>query len=102
MFFANVCVSANTCKLSVPKDAQVDVSITDMSGNALNSEIVVFKSAANGTEFQGLSDSTGRFSLRLPTGSKYEIFILGFHDSTSQGMLDILALTGTQILYECL
>jgi len=79
---------------NLPKDARVDVTVSDMTGNILSNEIVVFKSSANGTEFQGLSDSTGKFSLRLPSGAKYEIFILGFHDSTSYSVLDIPALKG--------
>jgi OOP family OmpA-OmpF porin len=83
--------------MNLPKDAPVNVTISDAkSGNLLASEIVVFKSRANGTEFQGLSDSTGKFSLRLPNGSKYDIYILGFHDSTSYNVLDIPALKDNQ------
>jgi OOP family OmpA-OmpF porin len=85
---------------NVPKDARVDVTVADMSGNMLASEIVVFRSSANGTEFQGLSDSTGRFTLHLPSGSKYEIYILGFHDSTSYATLDIPALKPGQFYKE--
>ena len=82
-------------QMNLPKDAPVNVTIADAkTGNMLSNEIVVFKSRANGTEFQGLSDSTGKFSLRLPNGSKYDIFILGFHDSTSYNVLDIPALEG--------
>lgn len=83
--------------MNLPKDAPVNVTIADAkTGNLLSSEIVVFKSRANGTEFQGLSDSTGKFSLRLPNGSKYDIYILGFHDSTSYNVLDIPALKDNQ------
>ena len=83
--------------LNLPKDAAVNVSIADAkSGNMLSNEIVVFKSRANGTEFQGLSDSTGKFTIRLPNGSKYDIFILGFRDSTSYNWLEIPALKETQ------
>ncbi len=83
--------------LNLPKDAQVDVSIADAkTGELLSNEIIVFRSMANKTEFQGLSDATGKFSLRLPSGSKYEIFILGFHDSTSYNILDIPALKDNQ------
>lgn len=78
---------------NLPKDAQVNVSIADAkTGNMLGNEIIVFKSRANNTEFQGQSDSTGKFILHLPNGSKYDIFILGFHDSTSYNVLDIPAL----------
>lgn len=89
-----ICAQTNpTSTLNLPKDAPVDVSISDAkSGDMLNNEIVVFKSKANGTEYQGLSDSTGRFSLRLPSGDSYEIFILGFHDSTSYSTLTIAPL----------
>ncbi len=83
--------------MNLPKDAPVNVSIADAkSGNMLSNEIIVFKSRANGTEFQGLSDSTGKFTVRLPNGSKYDIFILGFHDSTSYNILDIPALKDNQ------
>lgn len=83
--------------LNLPKDAAVNVSIADAkSGEMLSNEIVVFRSMANKTEFQGLSDSTGKFSIRLPSGSKYEIFILGFQDSTSYTILDIPALKPNQ------
>ncbi len=83
--------------MNLPKDAAVNVTIADAkSGRMLNNEIVVFRSMANGREYQGLSDSLGKFTLRLPAGSKYEIFILGFNDSTSYNILDIPALKGNQ------
>lgn len=83
--------------MNLPKDAPVNVSIADAkTGNMLSNEIIVFKSRANSTEFQGLSDSTGKFTVRLPNGSKYDIFILGFHDSTSYNVLDIPALKDNQ------
>jgi outer membrane protein OmpA-like peptidoglycan-associated protein len=83
--------------MNLPKDAPVDVTIVDAkTGHQLNNEIVVFRSLSNKTEFQGLSDSAGKFTLRLPSGSKYEIFILGFNDSTSYTTLDIPALKGNQ------
>ena len=81
--------------MNLPKDAPVDVTVIDSkSRNTLSNEIVVFKSKSNGTEFQGLSDSTGKFSIRLPAGSKYDIFVLGFNDSTISNVLDIPALKG--------
>ena len=84
---------------NLPKDAPVDAVITDAkSGKLLNNEIVVFRSTVNRREYQGLSDSTGRFSLRLPTGSKYEIFVLGFQDSIINSVLDIPALKDNQFV----
>ena len=86
-----------TQPMNLPKDAPVNVSIADAkSGNMLNHEIVIFRSKLNSREYQGLSDSLGKFSLRLPAGDKYEIFILGFNDSTSYNVLDIPALKGNQ------
>ena len=79
---------------AIPKDARVNVSMTDFKGNLLNNEIVVFKSKANNREYQGLTDSTGKFSIRLPAGDIYEIFILGFKDSTSYNVLEIPATQG--------
>lgn len=79
---------------SIPKDAPVDVFMTDFKKNILPNEIVVFRSSANGREYQGITDQTGRFSTRLPAGDKYEIFILGFKDSTSYIVLDIPPTSG--------
>ncbi|MEP7110129.1 MAG: OmpA family protein [Ferruginibacter sp.] len=82
---------------NLPKDAPVDVTIADAkSGEMLNHEIVIFRGQLNNREYQGLSDSAGKFSLRLPAGDKYEIFILGFKDSTSYNVLDIPALKENQ------
>lgn len=83
--------------MNLPKDAPVDVTIADAkTGQMLNHEIVIFRSKLNGREYQGLSDSLGKFSLRLPAGDRFEIFILGFNDSTSYNVLDIPALKGNQ------
>jgi outer membrane protein OmpA-like peptidoglycan-associated protein len=79
---------------AIPKDAPVNVVMTDFKGNILNNEIVVFQSKANNKEYQGLTDDKGKFSIRLPMGDKYQIFIMGFQDSTSYNVLDIPALKG--------
>jgi outer membrane protein OmpA-like peptidoglycan-associated protein len=84
---------------NLPKDAPVDVSIVDAkTGEPLNNEIVVFRSLANQREYQGLSDSTGKFALRLPSGARYEIFILGFSDSTSYNFLELPTLKENQFI----
>ncbi len=74
---------------SIPKDAQVDVTVTDFKNNPLPHEIMVFKSRNYNKEYQGLTDDNGKFSVRLPHGDKYDLFILGFKDSTSYDVLDI-------------
>jgi acetolactate synthase small subunit len=61
---------------ATPKDALINVLVTEMkTGRSLPNEIVIFKSRANSTEFQGLTDSVGKFSIRLPFGTKYDYFI---------------------------
>jgi OmpA-OmpF porin, OOP family len=86
--------NGNVQNANIPKDAPIDVFMTDFKNNVLPHEIVIFRSQANGREYQGLTDSTGKFSTRLPAGDKYEIFILGFKDSTSYNVLNIPATTG--------
>lgn len=86
--------NGNVQNASIPKDAPVNVSMTDFKNNILAHEIVVFRSKINGKEYEGLTDSTGKFSTRLPAGDSYEIFILGFKDSTSYNVLVIPAPTG--------
>ncbi len=85
---------------SIPKDAPVNVTLTDFKNNVLNNEIVVFKSKLNGKEYQGLTNEVGKFSVRLPTGDTYEMFILGFKDSTSYNFLEIPALKGYNARYK--
>ena len=89
-FFQN----GNVQYTTIPKDAPVNVSMTDFKGKILPYEIVIFRSQVNSREYQGLTDTTGKFSIRLPAGDKYEIFILGFKDSTSYIVLDIPATQG--------
>ncbi len=74
------------------KDAMVNVSIKDPKDNILPNELVVFKSTKTLKEYQGISNDQGKFSFRLPGGDKYEIFVLGFSDSTNTNVLDIPAL----------
>lgn len=95
-FFLNIAVQAQTNAVvqnaAQAKDAPVDVSIADFKKNILPHEIVVFRSQLTQKEYQGMSQDNGKFSLRLPAGDRYEIFILGFKDSTSYNVLDIPAL----------
>ncbi|UAY51388.1 OmpA family protein [Ferruginibacter albus] len=78
---------------NLPKDAKIDVTVhDDKNDKPLQNEIVIFKSQINGTEYQGQTDAGGKFSLRLPAGDKYDYFILGFHDSLQNNVLDIPAL----------
>ncbi len=77
---------------SQAKDAPVDVSIADFKKNMLPHEIIIFRSQLTQKEYQGMSQDNGSFSLRLPAGDRYEIFILGFKDSTSYNILDIPSL----------
>lgn len=93
--FIVFCQNGTVQDASIPKDAAVNVSLTDFKNNVLNNEIVIFKSKLNGKEYQGLTDSIGKFSFRLPVGDKYEIYILGFKDSTlNDNVLTIPPTTG--------
>jgi len=75
------------------KDAKVEGSIIDMRKRTpLNNELIVFKSSKNTNEYQVISDENGKFTTNLPSGDKYEIFILGFKDSTSYNFIDVPAL----------
>jgi OmpA-OmpF porin, OOP family len=87
----NLTTFAQVQNAAQAKDAPVDVVITDYKKNVLPHEIVVFRSQLTQKEYQGLSDNNGKFSLRLPAGDKYEIFILGFKDSTRDNVLNIPA-----------
>ena len=76
----------------LPKDAKIEGSITDMrSKQPQNNELIIFRSQKNGNEYQAMSDSLGKFNTRLPVGDKYEIFIMGFKDSTSYNLIEIPA-----------
>jgi outer membrane protein OmpA-like peptidoglycan-associated protein len=85
--------SQTTPVLNLPKDAKIEGSVSDMrTKQPKNNELVVFRSQKNSNEYQAISDSTGKFSTRLPAGDKYDIYIMGFKDSSSYNVLDIPAL----------
>jgi outer membrane protein OmpA-like peptidoglycan-associated protein len=91
--FSGLLFTASAQNPPLPKDAKIEGSIVDMrSKQPQNNELIVFKSQKNGNEYQAISDSLGNFNTRLPTGDKYDIFIMGFKDSTSYNVLDIPAL----------
>ncbi len=94
IFMLPLFVGAQVQDATIPKDAPVDVAVSDFKNNLLPNEIIVFRSVASQREYQGLTDQNGKFSIRLPSGDKYDIFILGFKDSTSYNVLDIPGLTG--------
>ena len=82
-----------TPPLNLPKDAKIDGSIVEMrTKKPLNNELIIFKSQKNQNEFQAISDAAGKFGTKLPAGDKYDIFVMGFKDSTSYNVLDIPAL----------
>ncbi len=77
----------------LPKDAKIDGSIVDMrTKQPQNNELIIFKSNKNGNEYQAISNELGKFTTKLPAGDKYEIFIMGFKDSSSYNIIDIPAL----------
>ncbi|MDQ6844439.1 MAG: OmpA family protein [Bacteroidota bacterium] len=88
-FFVNT-FSQNAPVLNLPRDAKVEGSVLDMrTKEPKNNELVVFRSQKNNNEYQAISDAGGKFSTRLPTGDKYDIFIMGFKDSSSYNVLNI-------------
>ena len=95
--FSQLTLSAQTAPVqnaAIPKDAPIDVVVTDFKNNQLSQEIIVFRSKLNGREYQGISGADGKFSTRLPAGDTYEIFIMGFKDSTSYNFFEIPAPQG--------
>ena len=93
LFIAGPFAQKPPAQLTLARDAKIDGSIIDMRSKLpLNNELIVFKSSKNGNEYQAISNDAGKFSSRLPAGDKYEIFIMGFKDSTSYNVLNIPAI----------
>jgi OmpA-OmpF porin, OOP family len=81
--------------LNLPKDAKVEGVVTNMSTKeVLPNELIVFRSQKNSNEYQALSGADGKYTTRLPAGDKYDIYIMGFKDSTSYNTLEIEPLKG--------
>ena len=100
ILFSSLLIFVTHAQTNVPKDAKVEGTIVDMrSKQPQNNELIIFKSQKNTNEYQTISDSLGKFNTRLPAGDKYEIFIMGFKDSTSYNILDIPAL-GANAFYK--
>ena len=85
-------VNAQTSNSNSSKDAKVEVTMLDFKSVPVNHEIMIFKSKNYQKEYQGLSDSMGRFSLRLPAGDIYQYYTLNTTDSTLYKELEIPAL----------
>jgi outer membrane protein OmpA-like peptidoglycan-associated protein len=81
-------------EILLPKDAPVNVTITDFNGRPLPNEIMVFKGRKKQIEYQSLTNDQGQFSTRLPAGDVYQIYILGFKDSASIDSIVIPAQEG--------
>ncbi|MEO7445610.1 MAG: OmpA family protein [Ferruginibacter sp.] len=77
---------------ALPKDAPVDVTVTDFKNKILSNELVIFRSLDHDREYQGVSGEDGKVTLRLPAGDSYEMYVFGFKDSTAHNMLEIPAL----------
>jgi len=78
----------------LPKDAPVNVTVTDFKGRQLPNEIMVFRSKKKQIEYPSQTNDQGQFSTRLPAGDVYQIYIMGFKDSTSIDSLVIPKLEG--------
>ena len=85
---APICLKAQTNEV---EGAEVNVFVTDFKNKPLDKEVIIFRSVVDAEEYNGTTDETGKFTLLLPVGEKYEIFILGFKDSTSYNFIDIPA-----------
>jgi outer membrane protein OmpA-like peptidoglycan-associated protein len=86
-----------TTVANVPKDAPVKGTITHMhTKKPLHNELIVFQSEKTGREYHAVSDSNGAFFTRLVPGDTYEIFIMGFKDSSSYTKMNIPALGPNQ------
>ncbi len=90
VLIASAAAAQPTTPAALPKDAPINVSVVDMrTRHARNNELIIFQSQKNGNQYQGITDEQGKFSLKLPSGDKYDIFIMGFKDSISYNVLDI-------------
>ena len=92
-FFVLNLNAQNQTPINLPRDAKIEGSIVQMkTKDPLNNELVVFRSHKNSTEYQAISDQQGHFATRLPNGDKYDIYVMGFNDSTSYNIVEIPAL----------
>ena len=93
-FFLNLfsITQAQTSNGNSPKDAKVEVTMLDFKSVPVAHEIMIFKGKNFHKEYQGLSDSMGKFTLRLPAGDVYQYYTLNTLDSTQYKELDIPAL----------
>lgn len=89
VLFTFLLIATNAQTFVGRKDAPVEVFVTDFKNNPLRNEIILFKGTKNDTEYQGQTNDDGKFSIRLPSGDRYEYFFLGFRDSVSYNFLEI-------------
>jgi OOP family OmpA-OmpF porin len=80
--------------------AKVNVVVTDMKGRPSKGEQVLFKGASSQKTVSGISDASGRFSLRLPVGDKYVINVKSITDTARYGVIEIPALGADEFYTE--
>lgn len=72
------------------KEMQVEGSIVSISHKSpLKDELIIFKSTKTLNKYEVFSDESGKFSVLLPVGDKYRIYVLGAQDSTAASVIDI-------------
>ena len=69
---------------------QVDGSIVSISKKSpLKDELVIFRSTKTLNRYEVFSDENGKFSIQLPAGDKYRIYVMGAQDSAAASVIEI-------------
>lgn len=85
---------------SLNQKATVHVFAGDKNKRPLIGEIVIFSTGFPQTEFSGITDAAGKFSISLPNGHNYTVKIKGLLDTSMYGTLNIPALAPDQFFSE--
>ncbi len=77
---------------SLSKMATVDVTVTNMKGQPMKGEQVIFRGLATGKLLSGVSDAAGKIKQLLPPGDTYNVSLKSISDTTKYASLVIPAL----------
>ncbi len=96
LYFLPLFSFAQVQNAAIPKDVQIDVTVTDFNSKPVAHEIMIFKSKNYSKEYQGMTNDSGKFSIRVPVGDKYQYYVLTTGTDTTHNPDDVLDIPAPQ------
>ena len=88
--FLLIIITLNSYSQDTTYYSVLDVTVTDMEKNVSPGDKIFFESKKTGKIYSGISDKDGKFKIKLPNGSVYQIKIKSFDQDMNYTAVDIV------------